>query len=156
MVDTLFKEGFFDEVLEYDFFKLVCGERLGRGQGREVWSCAISPAHVIKLEGGAQSFQNVYEWELWHSALEADNGAHEWLAPCASISPCGRVLMQARTRPAPHKSYPDKLPAFLTDTKFSNFGMIGKRFVAHDYGMNVAHKGGVTTRLRSVHWYDEP
>lgn len=152
---NLLTQGFFDEFIEHDFFRLICGERLGNGAGREVWTINILPGYVIKFEETDNSFQNVAEWDLWHSSIEAKNGSSKWLAPCHSISPCGRVLIMKQTKTISTKSYPKQIPAFLTDTKYGNFGKIGNRFVAHDYGVNRGHKSGLSMRMKNVAWWQE-
>lgn len=146
---------FFKEHVEYDFFRMFCGERLGGGQGREVWSFGLDDKYVIKFEGGDHSFQNVLEWNLWNDAKEMGNpDVLKWLAPCDRISANGQILIMERTKPA--KKYPDQIPAFFTDTKRNNFGMIGNRFVCHDYGTHRMCNGGLTKRLFKPKWYDEP
>lgn len=132
-----------------DFFHLICGEKLGFGLSRDVFVFEWDPRYVVKFEAGAQSFQNVTEWNTWQDAQHHDEAA-KWLAPCVKISACGCVLIQRRTRPA--KKLPDKVPAFFTDLKASNFGMIGSKFVCHDYGINLMCNSGLTTRLRKADW----
>lgn len=144
---------YFKEHIEYDLFRMFCGEKLGGGSGREVWTFGLDDKYVIKFEGGDQSFQNVLEWNLWCDAKEmADPEVLKWLAPCDRISPSGRILIMQRTTPA--KNFPDKIPAFFTDTKKNNFGMIGKRFVCHDYGTHMMCNSGLTKRLIKTEWWD--
>jgi hypothetical protein len=142
----------FRSTIEHDFFYFMCAKLLGTGQSRDVYEFGPDPHWVLKFETGAQSFSNIREWDLWHDALSMGPEVHKWLAPCKSISPCGTVLMQRRTRPA--KTFPEKLPAWMTDTKRSNFGMIGKRFVSHDYGNHLVCNQGLTKRLRKAKWWD--
>lgn len=144
---------FFDNSISSDFFHLFAGGLIGRGQGREVYEHAFDPKLVIKIETGSGSFQNVMEWETWRDAAEMQNGASNWLAPCEAISPCGIVLVQRKTKPA--KVYPDKVPCFLTDLKRGNFGMIGNRFVAHDYGVNLMCNEGLKLKMQKAEWWDE-
>lgn len=138
--------------VENDFFYFMCSELLGSGQSRDVYVFAHDPRWVVKIETGSQSFSNVREWDLWQDAQHMGPEVKDWLAPCKSISPCGTVLMQRRTKPA--KVFPDKIPAWMTDTKRTNFGMIGKRFVAHDYGNHLVCNAGLTKRLVKVKWWD--
>lgn len=150
-------EHFFKEHLEYDFFKLMCGEKIGAGYGREVWSFGWDDQYVIKLEGNAHSFQNILEWDLWHRVKSTeDKDLIKWLAPCEMISPRGDVLIQRRTKTLPKNEYPDKIPSFLTDTKYSNYGMLNGKFVCHDYGTHCLQVGGLSKRLYSIKWKDEP
>ena len=134
-----------------ELFRLVCFDQIGVGSSRQVWSSRVLPNSVIKVEDGVQKFQNVMEWEIWNWVKGTEY--EKWFAPCEWISPCGGVLIMARTTQA-HK-YPDKLPMFLTDTKKPNFGMLGKRFVCHDYGISTILSFGLTKRMRKAHWRDE-
>lgn len=146
---------FFTNSLEYDFFKLFCSEKLGEGQGREVWSFCYDENFVIKFEPYAQSFQNVSEWNFWQDVLLADDPEiTKWFAPCNQISACGRVLIQKRTKPLEASKYPLKIPAHFTDLKLNNFGMLGKQFVCHDYGTHNMMQYGLTKRLKKVKWHD--
>ncbi|ABF63541.1 hypothetical protein TM1040_0808 [Ruegeria sp. TM1040] len=141
----------FPRPVQGDVFRMLCGEMLGSGAAREVFECAYDPSLVVKIENAAGSFQNIAEWQMWWDAQHIPHAA-EWLAPCVSISPCGIVLIQKRTTPA--KRYPEKLPAWLTDTKRTNYGMIGKRFVCHDYGVHLMCNSGLSKRKRKVEWWD--
>ena len=144
-------DNFFKNHIEHEFFRMFCGERLGGGQGREVWTFSLNDEHVIKFERSDHSFQNVLEWDLWCDAREMNNPEiTKWLAPCSRISADGKILIQERTKPA--KKFPEKIPAFFTDTKKDNFGMIGNRFVCHDYGTHRMCVSGLTKRLRKVCW----
>lgn len=141
----------FASPVQSDVFRMLCGEHIGGGAAREVYVCAYDPDLVVKIENASGSFQNVAEWQLWWDAQHIQHSA-EWLAPCVSISPCGIVLIQRRTKPA--KRYPEKLPVWLTDTKRTNYGMIGKRFVCHDYGVHLMCNSGLSKRTRKVEWWD--
>lgn len=143
---------YFLSTVEQDLFRFMCGELLGHGASRDVYVFEPDPRYVLKIETGAQSFSNVREWDIWHDAQHMGDEVSKWLAPCKSISPSGVVLMQRRTKPA--TTYPDKLPAWMTDTKRQNFGMIGRRFVAHDYGNHLICNSGMTKRLRKADWWD--
>lgn len=58
----------------------------------------------------------------------------EWFAPVKWISPNGRVLIMKKTVEKPNKKRPERVPKFLWDVKWDNFGWIGNKFVCHDYG----------------------
>jgi hypothetical protein len=143
--------GDFISPLHSDVFRMLCGERIGRGKGREVYDCAYDPSLVVKIESGSGSFQNIIEWNTWGEAEYIPHAA-AWLAPCIKISPCGIVLVQKKTMAA--KNYPEKLPVWLTDTKRSNYGMIGRTFVCHDYGVNLMCNSGLSKRLHKTKWWD--
>ena len=138
--------------LHSDVFRMLCGELIGAGSGRAVYNCAYDETAVVKIEEGAGSFQNVTEWNLWQDAADMPH-ASAWLAPCVKISPCGIVLIQKRTKPA--SKYPQTLPVWLSDTKRTNYGMIGRRFVCHDYGVHRMEHSGLSKRTRKVEWWDE-
>lgn len=59
-----------------------------------------------------------------------------------------------RTHPIPPGSYPDRMPAFLTDMKRTNYGLIGKQVVCHDYGTNLLMQMGLTKRMKKADWWD--
>jgi hypothetical protein len=134
-----------------ELFRTICDEKIGAGMSREVWSSKVLPNSVIKVENSSGKFQNVMEWEVWNWVRGTE--CEKWFAPCEWISPCGGVLIMAKTRPA--QKYPDKLPVYLTDTKKANYGMHGKRFVCHDYGVNTLLTFGMVKRMRNVRWREE-
>lgn len=139
-------------------FNLMCGELLGRGMSRSVFACLLRNDLVVKTESASKKFQNVIEWETWQCVKDTPLAAH--FAPCHSISPCGTVLVMHRTRPAGPGDFPELMPAFMTDFKRTNFGVIvgknGRRsFVCHDYGMHLLIEKGMTKRLKKARWWDE-
>lgn len=148
--------------LNHELFNLVCGDVLGSGVARTVYEHRFDPTVVLKFEGTRGSFQNVLEWETWQS-VKHSNLAH-WFAPCIAISPNGAVLVQRRTTPP--RNYPDLIPAFFTDTKLTNFGMLvpedadgdfrgeGGQFVCHDYGLHLLLEKGLTKRMRKADWWN--
>lgn len=146
-------DGSFSSTVERDFFETFCGQQIGVGGSRDVFTMTQRDDLVVKIETGAQSFSNVIEWQLWHDACElGDDFAKKWLAPCEYISPSGVILLQKRTTQA--EEYPDKLPVWITDTKRPNFGMYDGRFVCHDYGLHFASHTGLTKRMRKAEWWD--
>lgn len=140
----------FQSVVEKDFFKTMCGKRLGSGIGREVFECFLDPTLVIKIEAGSASFQNVMEWETWEEVKETDFA--KWFAPCYAVSSTGSVLIQKKTTPIHWKKLPPRMPAFLGDFKQGNFGMYKGHIVAHDYGRTRLMTNGLTKRMRDVNW----
>ncbi len=130
-------------------FWLLAHNRIGAGVAREVWDSRILIDSVIKVEETSRSFQNIAEWQVWESVKHTEFA--KWFAPCEHISPCGTVLVMAKTTPA-HK-YPDKMPVFLTDLKHANYGMYKGRLVCHDYGLHLLHELGMSNRMRKADWY---
>lgn len=136
-----------------DALTLLCGELLGSGISRQVYSCPMNEDVVIKLELTAEYHQNVIEWETWHAARQHVKAVVRYLAPCHHISDCGRWLVQARTSPIPAGRYPAKMPKFLTDFKRANYGRFEGRVVCHDYGTNLALDHGLRPTLRKADWW---
>ena len=146
------KTDYFYSTMTKDLFELVVGDKIGEGIGRQVFEYLPDPELVIKFEDKGGSFQNVIEWNIWQR-VQWVKGVHIWFAPCERISPCGTILLQKKTFTGDKKKYPLKLPAYLTDTQYSNYGfMKGNRFVCHDYGSNLMVENGMTSRMRKVKW----
>lgn len=124
---------------------------LGSGVHRTVFPCALNDAWVVKVEEGSRSFANVLEWETWERVR--DTPWAKWFAPCHHISPCGSVLLMSRTQRLRPEEYPEQIPGFFTDTKRDNFGLLGKQFVCHDYGLHLLMEQGMHNRMRKVKWW---
>lgn len=143
-------------------FDLLCDQAIGHGMSRTVFSSKLLPDCVIKVEEGAGQFQNVIEWETWQRVR--DTPFSRWFAECKWISNNGTILIMERTRPAAPSEFPERMPAFLTDFKRTNYGMAkasnqhgnpGKEwFVCHDYGTHLLFENGMTKRLSKANWWD--
>lgn len=133
-------------------FWLLCSEKIGSGMGRDVYASKVLPDCVIKCESNAGSFQNQFEWETWQQVKNTPFA--KWFAPCKWISACGGVLVMQRTHPIQPGHYPERVPAFLTDLKRTNYGLIGKQVVCHDYGTNLLIQMGLTKRMKKAEWWD--
>jgi len=133
-----------------DCFNLLCGEKLGAGIHRDVFECKLRPDLVVKVEkSDHRYFANVMEMQFWCDNQYAKDIA-KWLAPCEYLSPDGRILLQRRAQPIVDESQlPKQLPAFLTDLKMRNFGMLDGRVVCVDYALNVVI---ASRRMREAHW----
>lgn len=144
---------YFGNTVSSDLLRMVCGfDEIGNGSDRAVYPCLIDPSLVIKVEVTAGSFQNVKEWQTWDELKEHKPVAH-WLAPCVFISACGSILAMKRTKTLDHDHYPSTLPQFLSDPKYSNYGMYEGHFVCHDYGTSLlASWGPGTTKKRKTNW----
>lgn len=116
-----------------EVMRLVCGDKISYGSARVVFEHANDKARVIKIEDGAQSFQNILEWNIWHEV--EGTKLEKWFAPCYQISPSGSALIQARTKKI--RELPKRLPSFFTDLKTNNFGEFDGRIVCHDYGLSL-------------------
>ena len=147
--------GHFDSIVSVDLYQLMCGKWLGGGIGRGVYVLGVDPSLVIKIETVSRSFQNVTEWEVWNDLERGDYEAMDWFAPCHYISPCGTILIQARTTPLDKSQAAKRVPAFFTDLKYQNFGMYDGRVVAHDYGYHKFVELGLNSKMRRAQWYDD-
>jgi len=122
--------------LATDALDLLCGKQLGEGVYRSVFECALRRDWVVKLEtqdSDKRTFANVHEWSFWDKYCD-QSAVARWLAPCEKLSPDGRILLQQRCDPLPLDYHlPHKLPAFLTDIKRANFGLLDGKLVCVDY-----------------------
>lgn len=145
---------YFDSSVAKDLLRLVCGfDPIGSGAFRAVYPHLQRPDLVVKVEVNAGAFQNVNEWTLWEWC-QYDKKISRWLAPCVAISSCGTILLQRRTEPARLSDFPASIPAFLTDTKRANFGVLDGRLVCHDYGMVRALMSN-PMRMRRAEWWGD-
>jgi hypothetical protein len=140
------------EAAQSEAFHLLCDDKIGYGCSRSVYSSQVLRDCVVKVEEKAGRFQIVIEWETWQRVQGTP--FEKWFAPCRWISPNGIVLVMTRTVPA--TSFPEKMPAFLWDFKRTNYGMLGDRFVCHDYGHTKLLEYGMTKRMQEADWRDEP
>lgn len=140
------------EIITRDFINLFCDKLIGSGSARYVYDCSMDKTVVIKVETGAESFQNQMEWKLWNEVK--DTPFEKYFAPCVHISPCGTVLIQKKVEMIPKKDYPDRVPHFFYDRKYQNYGLYEKRFVCFDYGTHVI-TNGFTKKLKKADWWDE-
>lgn len=135
-----------------DGFNLLCGEKIASGYSRDVFECRIRKDLVVKVERNSadmRTFCNVQEQLNWDQNQYHEKVA-KWLAPCRYLSKDGLVLLQVRCEPLP-ASYkvPDKLPAFLTDIKRENFGLLDGRLVCVDYASLIPN---YSLRQTKVFW----
>jgi len=144
---TLF---FNDNTIARDFFSLCAGKLLGKGVGREVYRSNIDSNQVFKVETSSCSFQNILEWEAW-DAVKSTWYA-KWFAPCLSISPCGTVLLQQYVPDIEIKDLPEDVPAFFTDLKQKNWGILNGQPVCRDYGRTLLMDRSLTRKTRKADW----
>jgi hypothetical protein len=140
-----------------DALTLLCGELLGAGASRHVYTYVPNPTDtVIKVEMERRWFQNVKEWMVWEAVRHVDH-ARPWFAPAIRISEFGVFMLQERTRPVTlaelRKELP-RVPAFFTDLKVGNWGRVGKRIVCHDYGTCLTVENGLTRRMKRADWWE--
>ncbi len=142
----------FSSGAQRDIWSLICGKKLGRGIGRKVYEYLPDPTLAIKIEDRAGSFQNVAELQIWQAVRGTEFA--KWFAPVEQISASGTALLMRRTEPVRRADLPDRLPAFFTDLKQENFGMLDGRLVVHDYGSFpvVMLSKALTRRMARVDW----
>lgn len=119
-----------------DLILSLCGKKIGSGSYRTVYEYNFDKSYVIKIEH-SNTECNVVEWMLWEEikGLRGDLAwVKDWFAPVLWMSPNGKILVMKRTYEKPNKERPRKVPDFFTDLKRDNFGWLGSKFVAHDYG----------------------
>ena len=145
-------EALFDGATANDMFHLFAGEQLGFGMSRDVRLFRFDDRYVLKFETRQNCYQNALEWEFWNF-VKQDEWHKAWFAPCMAISGSGLVLIQRRTE-QPVIAYPEKMPAYMTDFKLSNFGEMDGRIVCHDYG-RLLFGSGFTRRLKKANWWRE-
>lgn len=143
----LFKD---DQFLLGDLTDFFIGDSIGHGCSRSVYEYRIDPRFVVKIDR-TNLFNNVAEWDIWHSLKDTEHG--KFLAPCLSISSCGRVMLQRRTRPVKFAQLPKEIPSFFFDTKLQNWGKLGKNIVCHDYANHGFYSGNFD--LVSANWLDD-
>lgn len=140
----------FESTLAKDVAGHIIGEHIGSGIHRDVYAWELDPKVVCKLEGGAGSFANIREYDVWQEVKNTKFA--RWFAPVLAISSAGCLLLQARTTPVDIKRLPKKVPAFFTDLKASNWGRYKGRIVCHDYGLHMLLTKGLTNRMRDTNW----
>jgi len=132
-----------------DALNLLCGSEIGRGMTRHVFECRLRPELVVKVERGDRShFQNILEWHVWSRV--AGTAYEQWFAPVEHLSHEGRLLLMWKTEPLRADELPKKMPAFFTDLKARNFGVLQGRVVCHDYGSTLLNEVGMTKRMQTV------
>lgn len=140
-------------VFATDFAGMMLGAVLGAGESRIVFQNKLDSSTVIKVERRSKSFHNVAEWDTWNNFI--DTPLEPWLAPCLDISSCGIYLIQRKTVVAAAKDYPEKVPTFFTDTKYSNWGLYDDRLVCHDYANSTLYRPGAHKNLVNAQWWKE-
>jgi hypothetical protein len=135
-----------------DAFNLLCGDKIASGLHRNVFECRLRPELVVKVEHDEEwrYFANVKEMTFWEDNQHFKKAA-DWLAPCAFLSPDGRVLLQYKCRIATSfDELPPKIPHFLTDRKPQNYGWLPNgQFVCVDYAMTIDN---ISTKLTLAKW----
>lgn len=146
---------FTSESVQYnDLKRLLFGNMKGTGIYREVFDFAPDKSLVIKCAERDPEI-NFFEQEIWN--MVAKTKIAKWFAPCVDISPNGIFLIQKKVEMKGKESYPKMIPSFFEDTKYSNYGWIGKQFVCCDYSgffrSSLTHKWN--GRLKKAEWWEQ-
>lgn len=141
----------FGGVLPGDLWELAVGDCLGSGASRHVYVWRPDPTLVLKIETDRHSWSNIEEWEVWRTVAHTAHA--KWFAPVIQIAGGGSMLLQRRTQPLRPDELPEKIPAYLTDTKSENFGLLDGRFVCHDYGLHLLRERGLTRHMAKAEWW---
>ena len=140
-----------NESTHLDLFNMFCGKLIGEGIHRMVFACKVRPDLVVKVEAddGYRYFANVFEQQFWDSYSDTKD-IGKWLAPCEFMSPDGRILLQKKCYPLPDSyKLPALMPAFFTDLKRDNFGLLDGRLVCVDYAITIMNP---VAKLTKADW----
>lgn len=134
---------------------MVAYGKISSGSTRDVYHHALDDDSVVKIARSDNVFEgikaNIAEWEMYDRMRHWTGGYEwqkEWLAPCYTISNCGRILLMAKTEPCPRRMLPKVVPVWATDLKQSNVGIFEGRVVFHDYGLNLSLEEGSPNRVK--------
>lgn len=136
-----------------DFVTSICGEFIASGTYRSVFHYNLDEKYVVKVEPKSTNC-NLIEALIWQEVQWLTgrlNWVRDWFAPVKWISPNGRILVMRKTREQPDKKRPDKIPAFLWDAAYRNFGWIGDKLVCHDYS-NFYTMVNYQKRMVKINW----
>ena len=114
---------------------ILCGEYISSGTYRDVYQCVLFDNWVVKIDR-SNSNSNILEFETWDLVKRTKH--RKWFAPCAWISSNGKILLQQKTKPiTDNKILPKKIPAYLSDVRIDNLGLIDGKLVTHDYSFTI-------------------
>lgn len=137
-------------IIKNDLIKMTCGKLIGSGIYRQVYEYKFNKDLVVKIEtADTKFFANIQEYSVWQEVQGTEFA--KYFAPCVAISENGLILLQKRTKPM--KKYPKEIPAFFTDTKLQNYGMIKGQFCCHDYASHKLYKVGLTKKMIKADWW---
>jgi len=132
MMDDVDLDGISIRVMR-EYVSFMTGDKIGDGMSRDVYDHPSDKTKIIKMENDTRHFQNVLEWQIWQQFCHCKKIA-KWLAPCHSISYNGTFLIMTKAADMRKEEIPETLPAFLTDHKLANFGILNGQVVCRDYG----------------------
>jgi hypothetical protein len=140
--------------LEGEFWELVVGDKLGSGQTRDTYLCALNSDTVVKVERDLPARDNFTEFDLFESlSYKFQAEVKRWLAPCRRLSQGGKYLIMERCQPIKDWSVlPRRIPAWLkADAHVGNWGILKGRAVCLDYANHYIFR-----LMKSNAWKMEP
>lgn len=139
-----------NKIVSLELCDFIFGELLGSGISRYVFDYKPDKKWVIKVDVSDYN-ANVIEHKIWEHVKFTKN--EKWFAPCGTISRCGRIMLQRKVEYATYDKYPKKMPTFLTDFKYQNFGLLEGKLVCVDYAGAIITSFG-ERKLKIVEWWN--
>lgn len=136
-----------------ELFYTLCETKLGEGASREVWSHRFNESLVVKVALDMKGIQNNFkEFDIYKAVINTDYQKH--FAPVEWVSSRGHYLVMQRIKFKDKEHYPEKIPTFFYDTKYKNYGWLGKNFVACDYAP-IDVLTSFSKKLKKAKWWGE-
>lgn len=135
-MDTIFDEG---QRLRDSALALLVGKKIGGGATRNVYELLHIPNLVIKIEYASKRFCNVAEYDIWTTVKGTK--FERFFAPVVDIDVWAGALIMERTQPITEAEFDaelKRLPSFMCDVHWANFGRLNGKIVCHDYGYHNA------------------
>jgi hypothetical protein len=127
--------------------------RIGNGIYRDVYR-TIMKHLVIKIANCQKGqMENIMEMKLWEEVK--DMPIKKWFAPCVKVSESGKYLLQEKIEHGRQQDYPEEVPHFFIDMKYTNYGWIGKQFVCCDYSDFIITNGFNSKKMKKAEWWEE-
>lgn len=137
MADIYAQPGYLKDWL----IRCLLAEQLGTGMYRTVYSMRHCDNLVVKVENNEKpEFCNVLEYEFW-TQVQNTKWA-KYFAPVHGIAGHGTLLLMERTTPITREEFDaevKRLPNFMDDIHYGNFGRLNGQIVCHDYAFTLAN-----------------
>lgn len=146
---------YFGPIDSHELIAEFLGEFIAKGVTREVYACKVNPAYVIKIAKSSEGVAaNVLEHSIWAYAEMMPESVSQWFCPCVSISSHGSVLVMRRAEPVSEEELPQEVPAYFTDLKPDNWGLLEGKPVCVDYANTLIYNGFHAKKTRKANWSD--
>lgn len=138
-----------EDLIQFEATNVLCGDKLGEGIHRTVFRSRFDRSAVVKVATNEDGIKaNIEEMATWRS-VEFVESLRSYFAECRYLSGYGTLLVQEYIPPIPKGKY--KIPAFFTDLKQDNFGLISgtkqSQVVCRDYGIHLLREKGMTKKM---------